>query len=455
MLVALLTAMIVLPISQTSLLPLLPSLARDFGVSAADINWLMIANLVASAVLTPLLGRLGDLYGHKRLLLLALLGPVAGSLLAALTHSFALLVLARVLQGATAGVFPLAVGIIRTHLPQPARGMALISTSMGVGSGLGVLAGSVLMTGWGYQAIFWLLFALSLAALLAVARVVPTDRVAGHVRGVDLLGALTLVSWLCALLTAISKGNTWGWSDTRILGLMLLTAIGLGAWITVERRVRHPLVDLTMLTRRTVALTGIAATLTGFGMYGSLIMVSEFVQTPREAGFGFSASVLGAGLMLLPSSLGNLAAAPLGLKIGPRRCLIMGGVVSAVAMLLVITGHDYSIAIYLASAFIGLGTGLAFSAMPTCINMAVPADQTGIANSMNVVFRTIGSATASAVMGAILVSSHTLHVIPTLGAYQAAFLLTTLGFLAAGLIPLAITGSTPPNWEGVVGRSDS
>ncbi len=444
---ALLLAMVVAPVAQTAVVPVLPSLSGEFGVSAAEVSWVMTANLLAAAVGTPLLGRLGDVRGHKPVLMGCLLVASIGALLAALTHSFPLLVAARVLQGAGAGVLPLAISLIRAEIPKDrvAGGFAMVSVSMGLGSALGVVAGGVLVETWPYQSVFWMMLALGAVGLVAVAAVVPNRRPEVRAGGSDPWGALTLAVWLAALLVAISQGNVWGWTDWRVSGSLVVAVVSLVVWCLVERRARYPIVDLSMLASRTVALSNVAAALTGFGMYGSFIAMSSVAQAPVELGIGFGATALGAGLMLLPNSAGNLAAGVIGRATltwrGPRPTLALGGFLSAVGIGLLVVRHDVAV-LYLASGLFGVGTGLAFAAIPTYLNDAVPADRTGVANGMNAVLRTVGSATGSAVMGTVLSGDRVAGTQwPTASAYHLAFGVTAAAFALSALVPFTIRRS--------------
>ncbi|MFJ9520244.1 MFS transporter [Kitasatospora sp. NPDC101801] len=452
---ALVLAMLAFSVVQTAVVPILPSLAKELDVSGSNITWLMTANLLSAAVLTPLLGRFGDLRGRKPMLLVSLGGLVAGSALAVGTHSFTWLVVARVLQGAGGGVLPLAISIVRDELPKEkvTGGVALISASMGVGSGLGLVATGLLLEHWNYKSIFWMGLAFGLLAVVLVIFRVPTDPVTDKNGGADPLGALTLAGWLCALLVAVSQGNTWGWTSTRTLGLFAVAAVVALIWGLIEVRVAHPLVDMKMMARPAVAFTNLSGLLIGFGMYGSFMVISNFAQTPEKvAHYGFTASVLHAGVMLLPSAIGSMVAAPGGALLiarrGPRLPLVLGGLLGAVGLMYLAVRHGAEGDIYLASAVFGLGVGLAYAAMPAYINGAVPVEQSGIANGMNAVLRTVGGAIGTAVMGAILTGDLIPHLpipLPTLDAYQHAFWVAGAMCLVAAVVPFAIrTVKTTP-----------
>ncbi|GAB7187537.1 MFS transporter [Kitasatospora sp. Ki12] len=453
---ALILAMLSFSVVQTAVVPILPSLAKELNVSASSVTWLMTANLLSAAVLTPLLGRFGDLRGRKPMLLISLAGLVAGSALAVSTHSFTWLVVARVLQGAGGGVMPLAISIVRDELPKQkvTGGVAAISASMGVGSGLGLVATGLLLEHWNYKSIFWMGLLFGLIAIALVAFRVPTDPVTDKEGGADPLGAITLAGWLSALLVAVSQGNHWGWTSTKTLGLFAVAAVVALVWGIIETKVAHPLVDMKMMSRPAVAFTNLAGLLIGFGMYGSFMVISNFAQTPEKlTHYGFTATVLHAGVMLLPSAIGSMVAAPVGALLiarrGPRLPLVLGGVLGAVAMAYLALRHGKEGDLYTASAIFGLGVGLAFAAMPAYINGAVPVEQSGIANGMNSVLRTVGGAIGTAVMAAILTGDlmklppQIPLALPTLDAYKHAFWTAAVVCVVAGVVPFLIRAAKP------------
>lgn len=452
---ALILAMLAYSVIQTAVVPILPSLALELKVSGSNITWLMTANLLSAAVLTPLLGRFGDLRGRKPMLLISLGGLVLGSGLAVATHSFSLLIIARVLQGAGGGVLPLAISIVRDELPREkvTGGVAAISASMGVGSGLGLVATGLLLEHWDYKSIFWMGLVAALLAIALVVVRVPKDPVTDKNGGADPLGAITLAGWLSALLIAVSRGNEWGWTSTKTLGLFAVAAVVALIWGIIEVKVKHPLVDMKMMARPAVAFTNISGLLIGFGMYGSFLVISNFTQTPEKlAHYGFTASVLHAGVLLLPSAAGSMIAAPVGAMLigrsGPRLPLVLGGLFGAVSMAYLALRHSAEGDIYFAAGLFGLGVGLAYAAMPAFINGAVPAEQSGIANGMNAVLRTVGGAIGTAVLGAVLtgdtmkfppqIAAMIKVQLPTLDAYKHAYWITAVICLIAAVVPFAI-----------------
>jgi MFS family permease len=454
-LTALVLAMLAFTVVQTSVVPILPTLATAYHLTTATVSWVMTANLLAAAVLTPLLGRLGDLYGRKWVLVLSVAGLVVGSALAFSVHSWTVLLVARVLQGFGGGILPLAIAVIRDELPREkvTGAVSLVSASLGVGSGLAMVATGWLMQHWSYQKVFLMGMILGVVALVAVLAVIKHDPVEDRDGTMDPLGTTLLGGWLSALLLALSEGETWGWGSAAVIGLFAGAVVGLLLWISVELRTEHPLVDVRVLAKPAVAVPNVSGFCVGFVMYASFTMLADFTQTPSLLGYGFGASILHSGILLLPSAIGSFLGAPIGARMiratGPRLPMALGGLLAGAALLFLGFQHGSQADVYAASGVMGLGIGLAYAAMPAYINGAVPPEQAGIANSVNAVLRTVGGAVGTAVAGVIL-SSKTISAallahtelagtsVPTADAYRIAFLVCGVLGLAAAVIPFLV-----------------
>jgi EmrB/QacA subfamily drug resistance transporter len=398
-------------LAQTMVIPALPDLQREFGADPADATWLLTAFLLTSSVATPLLGRLGDMHGKERWLLISLAVFGVGSVVAALGTSLEVLILGRAIQGAGGAIFPLAIGIIRDEFPrdQVAAGIGTISATFGIGGGAGLVLAGVLVDQFDVDWIFWLSVVTTAMAALAVWLWVPESPVRVRAR-IDWVGGALLSAALLALLLPISEGNVWGWGSARVLGLFA-AALVLGAvWAWWELRTVDPLVDLALMRSRPVWTTNVAALAIGLAMFGSFVLIPQFVQTPHDvAGYGFGASVTESGLFLLPSAFVMLFAGPLsgnlGTRYGSRVPLALGAVAAGVSYAWLALAHDARIDIYLASAVLGLGVGLAFAAMANLTVEAVPVEMTGVASAINAIMRQIGGAIGAQVAAAIVSSS--------------------------------------------------
>jgi MFS family permease len=427
------SAVTVTALLQTLVVPVLGVLGHQLHASPSAVGWVVTANLLAAAVLTPLLGRLGDLFGRKRVLLAILSAVAVGSLLAATTTSLGLLIGARVLQGAAFGLFPLSIGVVRDELPaaRVTGAMAIVSGTLGAGGGIGlVLAGLVTTRGGDYHRVFWLALGICLAALLVTAVVVP-DRVPRTGGRVDWLGAAVLGVGLVLLLLPLSQGHEWGWGSLRTIGLLLASTLVLAAWLRVEARVASPLIAPSLMRNRPLLVTNAAGVCVGIAFF------------PTRLGYGFSASVLSAAAVyLLPGALLGVLAAPGGGRLvnrfGAPVTLALAGGAGAVGFLLMALLHDASWQIITGSLLVNGSVSLAFAAMPALIVAEVSPAETGVANSVNSICRSTGSALASALVVTLLASDVLPSGVPAPSAYAVAFGVGAAAML--GVVLLALFG---------------
>ncbi|KAB1148060.1 MFS transporter [Streptomyces luteolifulvus] len=439
---------ILMAVMQTVVVPLLPDLPRLTGASAATCSWMVTATLLSGAVLTPVLGRAGDMYGKRRVLIAALCPMTLGSVLCALSSDIGVLIAARALSGAAAAVVPLSISILRDELPPERRGgaVALMSSTVGIGAALGLPLAAVIVQYANWHAMFWVTAGLGAVGVASVAWAVPESPVREPGR-FDVPGSLGLAAGLVCLLLGVSQGGQWGWGSPRIAGLFLGSAVILGLWWWQQLRAERPLVDLRLVSRPTVGLAHVAALLAGFAFYANSLVTAQLVQAPEATGYGLGLSIVATGLVLLPGGFIMLLLSPLSARIsasrGPRVTLALGALVIAAGYGVRVADSRDLWMIMLGAAVVGTGTTLAYSALPTLILHAVPAGQTASANGVNVLMRTIGQATSSAAVAAVLVH-HTSPVdgapVPTLHGYLLAFAIAGTVALLACATALAIPG---------------
>lgn len=394
---------------QTAVVPILNVIATQLGASAVNVSWVLTANLLAAAASTPLIGRLADLRSKKRVLLAVLALVLAGSVLAAVTSTLALLVLARVLQGASFALYPVSVAVLRDEVPADrlVRSMAVLSAMLGLGGGLGLVVTGLLMKGDAdYHRVFWLTTAFSVAITIAVAAVVP-QRDSQSTGTIDWAGALGLAVGLSALLMALTESGRWGGDSAKTLGLAVAGLAIIAGWWRWEARCAQPLVSVGMLARRPILLTNIATALVGMGLYFVFLGLTDFVETPRASGYGFGASVLDASMVfLLPGAIAASVTAVISgryiERFGARVVGMAGGAAGALGFGLLATLHhsrwEVIAAYLLANAYISL----AYGALPVLVVREVDTGQTAVATSMNAIARTVGSAIGAALVAVIL-----------------------------------------------------
>jgi len=422
---------------QSLVAPALGTIGTDLGVSTTDASWVLTAYLLSASVLTPILGRLGDMVGKRKIIIVVLALLLVGTVLAALAPNLGVLVVARVLQGAAGAVMPLSIGIVRDELPKERVSVTigLLSAIFGIGAGVGIVTAGPIVEALSWHWLFWLPAVLVAIALLGAIFGIPESPVRTPGR-LDLVGTGILTVGLVSLLLAIGEGQKWGWGDGKTVGLLILGAVALVVFVFVELRVKEPLIDMSLFRHRGVWTAHIVALAFGFAMFGTFILVPTLLQLPTALGYGFGKSVSEAGLYLLPTVVAMIIAGVIGgiliRKIGPKIPMIIGGIAVTVAFLIPALGHAEEWQILVSGVLTGLGIGLALAATSNAIVESVPAAQTGEAISANTVIRTIGSSIGTAVIAALISSNVTAQGAPT----DAAF---TIGFWAsAGVGVLAI-----------------
>ena len=431
-------------LSQTMVVPALPEIQHELGTTATAVTFVLTAYLLTASVATPIVGRLGDMFGKERVLVLTLVVFGLGSLVAALSHSIGVLIAGRAIQGVGGAVFPLSFGIIRDEFPRErvAAGIGLISATFGIGGSAGLVLSGVIVDHLSYEWIFWIALAVVAAAVVATRLFVPESPVKSPAR-IDWVGAALLSVGLVSLLVGVSQGNTWGWGSTRVVSLFVLAAVVVAVWGRWEARVPEPLVDMRMMRRRAVLTTNLTALLVGFGMFGSFILIPQFVQVPARAGFGFDASVTAAGLFLLPSAAAMLVAGPvsgwLGGRFGSRLPLLLGTFTATVSFTFLALAHDERWMIYAGTSLLGLGIGFSFAAMANLIVEAVEQRQTGVATGMNTIMRTIGGSLGGQIAASVVAGHVAARTgLPEESGFTTAFAMSAVGVAAAFACALAI-----------------
>jgi EmrB/QacA subfamily drug resistance transporter len=426
---------------QSLVIPVLSTVQRDLHTSQSAVTWVLTAYLLSASIMTPILGRVGDMAGKKRVFVATLAALAVGSLLAAVAPNIGIMIVARVIQGFAGGMLPVAFGIIRDEFPaeKVAGAVGAIAALTAVGAGLGIVLAGPIVAALDYHWLFWLPLILTVAAAVCAVLFVPESPVRTPGR-ISWLPAVLLSGWLVALLVALSEAPTWGWRSGKILGLLAAAVVLAAGWLSAELRAATPLIDMKMMRRKAVWTNNLVALLIGVGMYATFAFLPEFVQTPSAAGYGFGASITKSGLMLLPAAVTmfivGMFAGRLTRKVGGKVLVIAGCLAGCGAMSVIAFAHQYQWQIYLANALMGIGFGLAFSAMSALIVAAVPPSQTGVASGMNANIRTIGGSIGAAVMASIVTSRLQPTGLPRASGYTTGFAVMACGLLVAALAGL-------------------
>lgn len=459
---ALLVAVLSFSLMQTMVVPALPDLQREFDASPTAVSWVLSSFLLTASVATALLGRVGDLFGKRRVLIASLGVFAVGTLLAALSGSLALLIAARAVQGVGSAAFPLAFGIVRDAFPRERVPVAigLISATFGIGFGVGLVVPGPIVAALDWRWIFWSGLVVILLGIAAVTAFVRESAVTSPGR-IDWTGAALLGAGVVTLLLAIGQGTPWGWTSGPVVGLFVAAAVLLMVFVYAGKRTDDPLIDLGLLLRPAVLTSHVTAFIIGFGMYGAFTLVPLLARTPPAAGYGFGASVTGAGLFLLPMAVTMLIAGPLagriGAAVGWKPPLVLACLIGVAGFAVYAGAHDSEGAVYAGSAVLGIGVGFAFAALANLVVGAVDPGRTGEATGVNTVMRTIGGS-LGAQIAASLVASRTVPGtrFPAESGYTAAFVMSAVALGVAALAALAGPvglRNRPPAPEPAPGRS--
>ncbi len=429
----------------TLVVPIQSKLPELLDASREDTAWVVTSTLLAAAIITPISGRLGDMYGKRRIVLVLLALLVVGSVIAALSPGIVGIIVGRTLQGAVVGVVPLGISILRDvlHENRVDTAIALISATLGVGGALGLPISAFITERSDWHVLFWVAAGLGAVVFVLVLWIVPVSvlRTAGRF---DFIGAAGLSLGLLGILLAVSRGNEWGWGSPagRARGSGGLGVLLAGGWF--ELRIAEPLLDLRVAARRPVLLTNIASVAMGFSLFASNVVYPQMLELPVATG-GFGLSLLAASFVVMPAGVVMMVLSPfsgrLARTIGPKLLLVLGAIslILAYGFTLLFTSEVWQLVV--ANFLIGAGIGFGYAAMPMLIMRSVPQSETGASNGLNALFRSLGTSTAAAVVGAVL-ATYTIDAggmpVPSPVAFQLSFVLGGAAAVVALVVALFI-----------------
>ncbi|MGH1548383.1 MFS transporter [Leifsonia poae] len=390
--------------------PLLAAIGTEFHVTPAQLNWVSTGYLLAAVVCVPLIGRLGDRFGHKRMLTTVAASSALGSILVALAPGFGVLLLGHALQALLLASLPLEFAIVRNRdQMSSSRSIGKLVGALTVGAALGGLGSGLAYGAFGaLRPALWIPAAFMMLCAPMVWFLVPESSVRARGR-VDLLGATLLSVGLAAVLGGVSNASTWGWSTAATWCVIAVGGVLLTAWALVEKRAVDPLVDLAMLRRAGIRLPILVAFLFGAQLYGSQTASSVYLlNDPAVLGFGLGISPALAGTFVLAQAGAAFVSATNGFRlsarIGPQATVALGAVLGSLSFVaLILVPHSLAV-FYAAWVVRGLGNGLVVSTLPAIIVARAPADSVGIASALYSTARISAGAIAGAVFALVMSS---------------------------------------------------
>jgi MFS family permease len=433
-------------LAQGMAVPAVPHIAADLHISLSAATWVLSGNLAMTAVCLPLIGRLGDMYGRRPTLLVALALVVVGGVLAGLAHDFGYVIAGRVIQGAGGGVFSLCYGLAREVLPPNARtrSVGVLAACVGIGGVMGLPFGGALIDVSSYQ---WLLLTTAFMAVVAFGAVlllVPKAGLRSPAR-LDIPGVVALTAAVTLPLFALGRVGDSGWSDPVTLVLAVSAVVALAILVGVERRVQPPLVDVRTAWHPQVALTNAVTLVMGGANFAVMVLVTEFAQA---AGDGLGVSATRAGLLLLPGSVVMIGVGVvcgwITRRIGNRLLLVGGCIVATAGLAFLAVLHATQVAVALGVMVVFSGVAASFAAVSNLIIDVVPLRQTSEATGVNGLFRIVGAAAGAQIAVMALVGSGLSGVVDP-SAVTRAFGLFAILSAASVALALCLPRPAPPH----------
>jgi MFS family permease len=430
-------------LAQVMLFPALPALIDGLQTNANDVAWTLTAFFLSAAVATPILGRLGDMFGTRRMLVVSMSAFTIGALISAVSTDLWMMVGGRVLAGIGGGVFPLSFSMARELVPpgRVPRTVGLLAATMSSGSAVGLVMGGVVVDHLPWQWIFWVTALMGIAATIAL-RLLPESPLKSGGR-VDMRGAVVLAVGLTIPLFAISRAAVWGWTDPRTVGLIAAGLLVLAGWVRLELHTTEPLADITALKSPPVLVTNLAALPAALAPQAMLVLVVLIAEGSASTSYGFGLGATGAGLMLMPGALLGMVAGPLsgalGMRVGNKIPLALGGFIATVALVLVGLHHGTVAEVTTFAALVFGGFGLAIAALPNLIIEAVPPSITGESLAFNALVTRVSYSLGVQVTATIVAANAVVgSTLPTNEGYEIACFVAAAAALVGAVVALLI-----------------
>jgi EmrB/QacA subfamily drug resistance transporter len=448
------------------------ALAKLYGVfgDPVGVGWLVTSFLLVAAGATVICGRLGDLFGRRRVMLAVLVCAGLGSAISALSSQLEWVIIGRAVQGMSAAVLPLCFGLLRENLPEQrvAIGVGIIAATAAVAAGTGLILGGLIVDHLTWPWIFYCSGSFAAVSIAFVLIWVPASAPQPAQGRIDVLGGVLFVPAIAGLLLAISNGKGWGWTDLRTLSVIAGSLVLLAIWIVHELRQKNPLINVRLFADRQVMLSNLAMALFGVGTAQLMLVLLLLMQQPSWTLVGLGVSATMAAMIKLPSNLLAAVAAPwsgfIAARHGARRALLVG-IALVTTGWVAITLYHASIAFLIPMiVFVGFGGAMMYAAMPNLVVEIVPADRIGEATGLQQVVRATATAIGAQIVTLMLAtstvsdSSRGAGVFPSAAAYDLALLFITSSCVACLLATFALPkrkSAVAPTTEHVTPRQSS
>jgi MFS family permease len=461
---------------ETMLLPAIPDIIRDFDISYNTSSWILSAYLISGAVATPIFGKLSDIYGRKKMVMIILIIYIVGIFSGGISSDITFLVISRVIQGIGISMFPIAFGIIRDQLPKDklSVGVGIFSSMFAAGSVVGLGLGASIIENFGWRATFFSIVPVAIVLWFVIRRFIHDSPIpylsetsasvtkkeeavvnysdnkverdnkkSGSTNSLDIKGTITLAITITSFLLIFSyseTGNLIG--SPLIIVLLCVGTISLYLFIIIERRSKSPLVNLQLLTNKTIISANILLVITFLTMFTLFQTIPVLVRSPQPLGFEGDATA--AASIQLPFMVVFLLFAPSSgfiiSKLGNIRPTILGSVISMIGLFSMFLFHSTEFLVSANLAIIAAGLSLAQVGGFNIVLETTPRQFSGISLGMTVLFNLVGGSIGPAIAG-IYMQTHQAIVKGVAGSFPSpdSYNLIFLSLAFASLVPLALS----------------
>jgi MFS family permease len=437
------------------LTPSLPAIEKQFNISVAQASLLLSTYLVGGVALTPVIGKLGDLYGKKKMLTIVLVIYSISVSVTGFSPTYDFMIAARTIQGIGLTIMPLGMSLVREEFPREIvpRAQALISAMFGVGFAISLPLGSLISNDFGWRMTYHTAIPFILFLAIITFIMVKESRFRRPEVKIDYIGATLLALSLGAVVFALSEGPSWGWYSTSTIALLMFGVVLLFPLLIYERQYSlnggEAIIHFKLLSMRNVMVANIILSISGMGMFLAMQALTYKFENPSPAGFNLS--ILGTGLSLVPFALGvfflAIVTGKMVSRTGVKPLAVFGAALSSVAFLLMAYSTSYD-QILLLEFFVGGGISLMNASLINLIVLTVNPKDMGLATAMNGTFRNVGSSIGAPIAGSIMStitavylvgSSHNIPIyesLPSSTAYFTVFIISAAAFALAAVLTI-------------------
>jgi MFS family permease len=437
---------------ETMILPAIPDFIRDFNISYSTSSWLLSAYLIAAAVMTPIGGKLSDIYGKKKILLIVMAIYAVGIMAGRFATNIEFMLAARVAQGVGMAMFPIAFGIIREVLPEKklAVGQTIFTSTFSGGAVVGLIGGAAIIQNFGWQATFLAILPAAIALWLIIVRYVHVNSPAAAMevgngklmndRTIDIKGAIllagTIISFLAGI-TLLESSNSSGGTGYQVVIFFVTSGLSLAAFIVIEKKVHSPLLDFKVMTSKSFLPPTIILMLVSMSIFMVYMTIPVMVRSPEPLGFGGDAVAVARVQLpfMVVLLIGTITSGFILNTVKNTKLTLIGTVISAIGFFILFMFHSNESMVSTGLSILAAGLSLSITGAFNVILLSVPIQVTGIALGMTLLLNLVGMSVGPAIAGIFQqLNQGAVQGVPGLFPTESAY---NLIFITAALVSLA------------------